>query len=151
MIRIDAEDRFDMEEIAEAPGEPESSLPATSRLRDLPPTSGRMVLPRRYKIHNPEDAAEYLGFDPQTTNSTTELHQGRGKVPRRLSPSFYCVKERRASGERQPPTLTTSCRDFAAAGHAITGHRPPFEVYPARGGRGSLANLTGSTHHPPVD
>ncbi len=66
MIRIDAEDRlvFDMEEIAEALGEPEF----TTYDFEIETSThyGRMVrLDNQILLFaNPEDAAEYLGFEP---------------------------------------------------------------------------------------
>lgn len=66
MIRIDAEDKlvFDMEEIAEALGEPEF----TTYDFEIETSThyGRMVrLDNQILLFaNPEDAAEYLGFDP---------------------------------------------------------------------------------------
>jgi propane monooxygenase coupling protein len=72
MIRVDAQGRIDFvySEIDEAAGEDEEWFDAAEFEENMSTHYGRMVHQddRTILFANPEDAAEYLGFDLPTTN-----------------------------------------------------------------------------------
>jgi len=67
MIRVDADNRMDFvyDELAEALGEEEGSFTSADLEESMSTHYGRMVHEddRTIMFANPEDAAEYLGFD----------------------------------------------------------------------------------------
>ena len=67
MIRVDADNRMDFEydELAEALGEEEGSFTSADLEESMSTHYGRMVHEddRTIMFANPEDAAEYIGFD----------------------------------------------------------------------------------------
>jgi propane monooxygenase coupling protein len=72
MIRVDADNRMDFiyDEISEALGEEEGFFDAAEFEENMSTHYGRMIHEddRTIMFANPEDAAEYLGFDLRATN-----------------------------------------------------------------------------------
>ena len=73
MIRVDAKNRmdYDYDEISEALGEEEGFFDAAAFEENMSTHYGRMIHldDRTIMFANPEDAAEYIGFDLKTASN----------------------------------------------------------------------------------